>query len=124
MSRQITKDSTYDAVAPGDFAAMIQPERYGSRSAAFDKIIGATHDHFWDPLDKRYIDFTIPFDLDNEPMIPEYLVPGLQTKLVDEKLKGRERIRFINEIARWEISAILHGEQGALSLSASLVNLL
>ena len=24
---------------------------------AFDKIIAATHDHFWDPLDKAYIDF-------------------------------------------------------------------
>ncbi len=31
MSRQITKDSAYDAVAPGDFAAMIEPERYGTR---------------------------------------------------------------------------------------------
>ena len=29
----------------------------GARSTAFDKIISATHDHFWDPLDKKYIDF-------------------------------------------------------------------
>jgi hypothetical protein len=124
MTRQITKDNVYNAVAPGDFAAMIEPDRYGARSSAFDKIIAATNDHFWDPLDKKYIDFTEPFDLVNEPLIPEHLVPALSTKLVDEKLKGKERIRFINEVARWQISAILHGEQGALSLSASLVNIL
>ncbi|HCX67162.1 MAG TPA: DUF3066 domain-containing protein, partial [Rhodobiaceae bacterium] len=45
--RQITKDDAYDAVAPDDFPAMMEPERYNSRSTAFDKIISATHDHFW-----------------------------------------------------------------------------
>jgi len=124
MIRQITKDTAYDAVAPGDFLALIEPDRYNTRSTAFDKIIAASEDHFWDPLDKRYIDFTQTFDLENEPMLPEYLVPGLQTKLLDEKLKGKERTRFINEVARWMLSAILHGEQGALSLSASLCNIL
>ena len=54
---QITKDEAYDAVAPDDFPAMLNPARYGVRSTAFDKIISATHDHFWDPLDKKYIDF-------------------------------------------------------------------
>ncbi|PKQ05548.1 MAG: DUF3066 domain-containing protein, partial [Alphaproteobacteria bacterium HGW-Alphaproteobacteria-11] len=49
--RQITKDNAYDAVAPDDFPAMMEVERYGQRSTAFDKIISATHDHFWDPLD-------------------------------------------------------------------------
>ena len=36
---------------------MIEVDRYGERTDAFDKIISATHDHFWDPLDKKYIDF-------------------------------------------------------------------
>jgi len=124
MVRQITKDSMYDAVAPDDFEAMIEVDRYNDRTKAFDKIITATHDHFWDPLDARYIDFSIPFDIENEPLIPEDFVPALQTKLVDEHLKGKERTRFINEVARWQLSAILHGEQGALSLSASLVHIL
>ena len=48
----ITKDPAYDAVDPQDFPAMLDVERYGRRSTAFDKIISATHDHFWDPLDK------------------------------------------------------------------------
>ena len=69
MATQITKDSAYDAVAPDDFPAMLEVERYGKRSTAFDKIISATHDHFWDPLDKKYIDFTEPFDLTKDMML-------------------------------------------------------
>jgi len=60
VSTDITKDSAYNAVAPDDFPAMMEVERYGQRSTAFDKIISATHDHFWDPLDKKYIDFSEP----------------------------------------------------------------
>ena len=55
--KNITKDAMYDAVAPDDFESMLELDRYGNRSTAFDKIISATHDHFWDPLDKDYIDF-------------------------------------------------------------------
>ena len=54
MDRNITKDPAYDAADPHDFPAMLEVERYGKRSTAFDKIISATHDHFWDPLDKKY----------------------------------------------------------------------
>jgi len=46
----ITKDPAYNAVDPADFPAMLDVNRYGQRSTAFDKIIAATHDHFWDPL--------------------------------------------------------------------------
>ncbi|MFP3942864.1 MAG: ferritin-like domain-containing protein [Alphaproteobacteria bacterium] len=124
MAEQITKDAMYDAVAPDDFPSMMDVDRYNSRSSAFDKIIAATHDHFWDPQNPKYIDFSEPFDLAGTPMLPEELVPALQTELVDNHLKGSERVRFINENARWQLSAILHGEQGALSLSASLVHVL
>ena len=55
----ITKDIIYDAVSPDDFESMLELDRYNARSTAFDKIISATHDHFWDPLDKKYIDFTV-----------------------------------------------------------------
>ena len=40
---QITKDNAYDAVAPDDFPAMLDPERYG---AALD---GVRQDHLRDP---------------------------------------------------------------------------
>jgi len=120
---QITKDNTYDAAAPDDFPSMLEVERYGRRSSAFDRIISATHDHFWDPLDKRYIDFSARYDLEAQQILPDDFFPVLQTR-VGDRLKGRDRIRFANECARWSLSSILHGEQGALALSASLCHIL
>ena len=121
----ITKDAMYGAVAPNDFESMIELDRYEQRSTAFDKIISATHDHFWDPLDKKYIDFDEPFDLENEAMMPEEQQPILRLPYVAEKLKDpKERIRFINYMQLWNFSSILHGEQGALNLSASLCHVL
>src|ERR1700749_1062068 len=121
----ITKDQMYGAVAPDDFESMIELDRYEQRSTAFDKIISATHDHFWDPLDKKYIDFDEPFDLVNEPMMPEDMQPMLKLPYIAEKLKDRqERVRFINYMQLWNFSSILHGEQGALNLSASLCHVL
>ncbi len=119
----ITKDSAYNAVDPQDFPAMIAPERYGSRSAAFDRIIAASHEHFWDPLDKKYIDFSAPFD-----MTTEYLVnPDFNTDLktaIGGKLDEAGKIKLVNLDILWAMSSILHGEQGALSLSASLCHIL
>jgi len=121
----ITKDIIYDAVAPDDFESMLELDRYNNRSTAFDKIISATHDHFWDPLDKRYIDFDEPFDMENEMVLPEDMVVSLQTKYVSERLSNpKDRIRFVNQFALRSFSSILHGEQGALNLSASLCHVL
>ena len=121
--RQITKDNAYDAVAPDDFPAMMEVERYGQRSTAFDKIISATHDHFWDPLDKKYIDFSEPFDHENTMIMPEEMIPEFRLPCF-QNLSEKDKIRFANETARWSLSAILHGEQGALNLSASLCHIL
>ena len=121
----ITKDAMYGAVAPDDFTAMLTLDRYGERSTAFDKIISATHDHFWDPLDKRYIDFDEPFDLVNEVMTPEEQNPILRLPYVAETLKDpQQRVAFINYMQLRGFSSILHGEQGALNLSASLCHVL
>lgn len=121
----ITKDAMYDAVAPDDFESMLELDRYGNRTTAFDKIISATHDHFWDPLDTKYIDFSEPFDLANEPLMPEKMFPALQTEYVKSVLDtDAKRTAFINESTRWSLSSILHGEQGALNLSASLCHVL
>ena len=93
----ITKDAMYGAVAPDDFESMLTLDRYGERSTAFDKIISATHDHFWDPLDKKYIDFDEPFDLENEAMTPEEHNPILRLPYVAETLTDpKQKIAFIN----------------------------
>jgi len=124
--RQITKDEVYDAVAPTDFGAMLDIERHMHRSSAFDKIISATHDHFWDPLDTRYIDFKDDFDPDTTDFIPDHQVPALMTDYVKDHFadKPAERIRFKSQVGRWVMSSILHGEHGALNLSASLCHVL
>ena len=121
---QITRDTIYDAVAPDDFGAMLDVTRHEARSTAFDKIIAAKHDHYWNPLDKRYIDFSPPWDMVNEALQPDDLVPALQTDYVEAHFAARppqERIRFINEVARWQMSAILHGEQGGLRPPARMI---
>jgi hypothetical protein len=121
----ITKDAMYGAVAPDDFEAMLTLDRYGERSTAFDKIISATHEHFWDPLDKKYIDFDEPFDLENEALVPEDQMPLFRLPYVNETLTDpKQRIAFINYLQHRNFSSILHGEQGALNLSASLCHVL
>ncbi|WP_334164406.1 ferritin-like domain-containing protein [Phenylobacterium sp.] len=121
----ITKDIIYDAVAPDDFESMLELDRYNARSTAFDKIISATHDHFWDPLDAKYIDFDEPFDIENEFILPEDMIVSMQTDYVSSRLKThKDRVRFANLSTLRTFSSILHGEQGALNLSASLCHVL
>src|SRR3954464_13601884 len=125
MALQITKDPAYNAVDATDFKAMMEVERYGDRSTAFDKIISATHDHFWDPLDPRYIDFSEPFDMASTMILPEKMIGALQLDYVNETLGSEERrIAFANAQTLRTFSSILHGEQGALNLSASLCHVL
>lgn len=119
----ITVDPAYEAVHPSDFPAMMDVDRYGNRSTAFDKIISATHDHFWDPLDTKYIDFSAPFDMEKDYLLDPSQNAELKTAVRD-KLDEQQRIRLVNMNARWSLSSILHGEQGALALSASLCHIL
>jgi hypothetical protein len=121
--RAITHDPAYEAVAADDFAAMVAVERYGRRSDAFDAIIGATHDHFWDPHNSAYLDYAQPFDLDRDSIVALERFPELNCAATAH-LDDGEKIRLANEIQRWNLSNILHGEQGALSLSASLCDIL
>jgi len=121
--RQITVDRMYDTVERDDFPAMLMPERYGRRTDAFDAIISATHDHFWDPLDPAYLDYAEPFDMAGRLLMPASQFVELQTAVADRLDEG-QRIALCNEIMRFNLSSILHGEQGALSLSASLCHIL
>ena len=123
MAQQITYDKAYDAVGPEDFPAMLEVPRYGRRTNAFDGIISATHDHFWDPFDKNYIDFDQSFDLTATPIMPLSSIVELRSA-VAERLDGGQQIQLANDVMHWSVSNLLHGEQGALSLSASLCHIL
>ncbi|HYB99293.1 MAG TPA: ferritin-like domain-containing protein [Candidatus Limnocylindrales bacterium] len=124
MADHITHDSIYNTVDRDDFNSMIEVPRYGDRTDAFDQIISATHDHFWDPTDPVYIDFDAePFDLSEDTLMPRDFAIELNCAVADRLDEG-QKTRLANEITRWSLSSILHGEQGALSLSASLCQIL
>jgi hypothetical protein len=124
MTAHITHDPIYNTVERDDFASMLDLHRYAERTDAFDDIIAATHDHFWDPVDPAYIDFQgSTFDLAAETIMPRDFVIELNCA-VAERLDEGQKIRLANEVTRWSLSSLLHGEQGALSLSASLCHIL
>src|SRR3569833_2428893 len=98
----ITKDILYDAVAPDDFESMLELDRYNARSTAFDKIISANRDHFWDPLVAKYIDFSEPCFMKTEPLLPDDQEVSLVIPYVLEHLeKTGRKAEFIGGGARW-----------------------
>jgi rubrerythrin len=117
----INYDPIYNTVDRDDFMSMIEVERYADRADAFDSIISATRDHFWDPTDAAYVDFDAePFDVKQQLIMPRDFCVELNCA-VAERLDEGQQIQLANESTRFQLSSILHGEQGALSLSASLV---
>ncbi len=102
----ITKDPAYNAVDPDDFPAMLEVDRYGERSTAFDKIISATHDHFWDPLDKKYIDFSEKFDIENEYIVDPQLERRPSNTAIGDKLDEKQKIKLVNLDTLWTL--LLH----------------
>jgi hypothetical protein len=123
MADHITYDPIYDTVDRDDFGAMIEVERYGKRTDAFDEIISATVDHFWDPTDPVYVDFQQSFDMDEQTIMPRDFIVELNSAVAD-RLDPQQQTRLANEVTRFSLSQILHGEQGALSLAASLCHIL
>jgi hypothetical protein len=111
-------DPAYQTVTPEEFPSMLDPARYAQRSPHFEEIIARTEEHFWNPEDADYIDFAAPWKAD-EPILPLTFVVESHTAVWDRFDEG-QRIAFTNETARWLTSNLLHGEQGALSLSANL----
>ncbi|MBW2231482.1 MAG: ferritin-like domain-containing protein [Deltaproteobacteria bacterium] len=122
--RIINYDPIYNTVDRDDFESLVEVDRYADRTDAFDAIISATEEHFWNPLDPRYVDFEAePFDLAEQTIMPREFCIELQTAVADE-LDEAQKIRLANQSTRFVLSSILHGEQGALSLSASLTSIL
>ena len=52
-------------------------------------------------------------------MLPERIQIGCGFDRLDQG----QQIKLGNEIIRWQISNVIHGEQGALNLSTSLVDI-
>ena len=123
QSSHITYNPAYNTVGRDDFKSLIEVDRYGDRSTAFDAIISATEDHFWDPNDPAYLDYSEKFDLRERLLMPRDFAVELNCAVAD-RLTPQQQIELANESTRFSISSILHGEQGALSLSASLCQIM
>jgi hypothetical protein len=124
MADHITYDPAYNTVDRDDFMSMIEVDRYADRCTAFDEIISLTRDHHWDPTDPAYVDFDAePLDVEKQMIMPADFVIELQCAVKD-RLDERQQIQLANESVRFSLSSILHGEQGALSLSTSLAQIL
>lgn len=117
----ICHDRAYQAVLADDFDAMIDIGRYSKRHDRFDSLIARTDDHFWDPRDKHYIDYDIPWDIDKQLILPLQIFPELQSELIRE-FDAETITALANENARWMLSSILHGEQAALIICSQLCN--
>ena len=117
-----TYDPAYDTVGRDDFGAMIELERYGRRSTRFDELIARTEEHFWEPNDPDYIDYGQPWNMNEQPLMPLDFFVELNSS-VGDRLDEGQKIRFANESLRFSLSQILHGEQGAFSLSTSLCDI-
>ncbi len=121
----ITKDIVYEAVAPDDFESMIELDRYEKRSTALRQDHQRDPRPFLGPARQEIHRFDEPFDIENVQMMPDDQVFQLQIPYVREHLeKTGQKIKFANEMQLWGFSSILHGEQGALNLSASLCHVL
>jgi hypothetical protein len=115
----ITHDVAYNTLDRDNFMGMIEVDRYADRVDAFDQIISATVDHFWDPTDPVYIDYEQPFDMENDTVLPREFTVEFNCAVADRLDEG-QLIKLANQSSRFMLSSILHGEQGALSLSSSL----
>ena len=71
-----THDDAYNTIRRDDFPRLMDVERYGKRSPHFEEIIARTEEHFWNPEDRDYIDFTTPWNPE-EPLLPLEFIPEL-----------------------------------------------
>lgn len=121
MTYDINHCELFKVVRANDFEAMVAVERYGPRNTSFDSMVSKTNEHFWNPHDSDYVDYTIKFDLNTQLVLPTEMFPEFRSPLI-QVLDIASKIALANENARWVLSAILHGEQAALLLCSQLVN--
>ena len=113
--------NAYNTVSRDQFPQLMDVRRYTQRSPDFEEIIARTEEHFWNPEDPDYIDFSTPWSKD-QPILPLDFITELQSAVAD-KLDEGQQVAFANVSAQWTMSNLLHGEQGALNLSASLAEM-
>ncbi|MGH7805160.1 MAG: ferritin-like domain-containing protein, partial [Candidatus Binatia bacterium] len=88
-------DPAFNTVSRNDFDSMMNGERYARRSSDFDEIISRTNEHFWDPVDPDYIDYSEAWSFE-EPIFPLDFIVELQSAVAD-RLDDRQKVILANE---------------------------
>jgi len=103
----------------GELGPLFDALRDAQRSPAIDCLLHTVADREWGPDDPEVMDLSQPFDVRRQAIMPEEWFPELRSA-VGRDLTVAERIALGNEIIRWFLSGILHGEQAAFYISAQL----
>ena len=109
---ELARDAAYSTFGPVQIDGPFEPQRFLNRSAIFDDVIAEAPQRSWDPCDRRLLDFSLPFDVQDEPLVPDSLVLALETEHVRQVLtEPAARVRFVNDTMHRLFSAMLYGEQ-------------
>lgn len=116
-------EALFFTTEPGDFKQMVSTGRFALRSEAMQTLVSHSETHYWDPTDPAYLDLSPSFDISTAYVLSEDLAPELSTRLCAGWQEPR-RIALANDLAHYELSQLLYGEQGALSLTNALCGIL
>jgi len=104
-------------VARGRFSRDARVERYSHRTPQFDKIIPRPRP-FLGPLDKKYIDFSEPFDLENKTIMPlDSSRSSRRASRQDDRKSKKSTSPMRRPAGRYRH---LHGEQARRALGIAL----
>lgn len=124
QKRTEIRTAKHASVVPeADLDSLFDVGRYLKRSKDIDILLKTAEERAWDPADPTVLDLSKPFDTTREWVMPAAWFPELRSSIADE-LDERQRMLLGNEIMRWLLSGILHGEQAALYICAQLCTLL
>lgn len=120
QKRSKVRTANHASVVPeANLESLFDIGRYLKRSADIDILLNTAEDRNWDPGDPNVMDFSRPFDVTRRSVMPEEWFPELRSGIASD-LNEDQRILLGNEIIRWFLSGILHGEQVALYICAQL----
>ena len=103
--------------------SLFDVSRYTLPTDDITRLLSSSQDRHWDPADPTFLNLRQPFDVARQWIMPREWFPELRCGITDQ-LDEWAQIQLGNEIIRWLLSGILHGEQAAVHLSAQLCTML
>lgn len=109
----------FDASGSGRAVDPFDVSRYRPDPGPLLELPSAARGRDWDPFDDTDLDLATPFHVVDRAVMPLDWFPELRTPTA-RGLDDKARVRLGNEVARWLLSGILHGEQAAVHVAAQL----